>query len=150
MPTSYNVAVGTASSATLPSGVRLSQIRARQRTDAIVMLPGPTDSWRSYAPTFDQLPDTLHVIAVSQRGHGDSDKPMAGYQVEDFAADEVAFLDAAGASGPCSPVTPALLRGATRCPGRARTSGRSDPRGVTHDLGVTRACGNSSSRSCQH
>ena len=29
----------------------------------------------------------MRAIAVSQRGHGDSDKPLAGYRVEDFAAD---------------------------------------------------------------
>ena len=74
-----------------------------------MLLPGPTDSWRSYAPTLDRLSDTLRVIAASQRGHGDSDKPTAGYRVEDFAADAVAFLDAvsveravvAGHSGSC-------------------------------------------------
>jgi non-heme chloroperoxidase len=33
---------------------------------------------------------------VSQRGHGDSDKPDSGYGVEDFAADVVLFLDALG------------------------------------------------------
>jgi pimeloyl-ACP methyl ester carboxylesterase len=46
---------------------------------------------------------------VSQRGHGDSDKPISGYRVEDFAADVVSLLDAlciehavlAGHSGSC-------------------------------------------------
>jgi len=36
----------------------------------------------------------MHAIAVSQRGHGDSDKPDDGYRVEDFAADVVPLLDA--------------------------------------------------------
>jgi len=33
-------------------------------------------------------------VSVSQRGHGDSDKPDGGYRVEDFAADVVSVLDA--------------------------------------------------------
>lgn len=58
-----------------------------------MLLPGPTDSWRSYQQVLDRLPADLHVIAVSQRGHGDSDKPASGYRVEDFAADVVDALD---------------------------------------------------------
>jgi pimeloyl-ACP methyl ester carboxylesterase len=36
----------------------------------------------------------LGVVAVSQRGHGDSDRPRTGYRVEDFASDVLPFLDA--------------------------------------------------------
>jgi len=36
----------------------------------------------------------LHVLALSQRGHGNSDKPAGGYAPADFAADIVAFMDA--------------------------------------------------------
>jgi non-heme chloroperoxidase len=61
-----------------------------------VLLPGPTDSWRSYQPVLDQLPRDVRAIAVSQRGHGESDKPATGYAVEDFAADVVGLLDALG------------------------------------------------------
>ena len=63
---------------------------------ALVLLPGPTDSWRSYQPVLDRLPPSVHAVAVSMRGHGDSDKPETGYRVEDFAADVVALLDAVG------------------------------------------------------
>ncbi len=61
---------------------------------AVLMLPGPTDSWRSYQPVLDRLPHSVRAIAVSQRGHGESGKPEAGYRVEDFAADVVPLLDA--------------------------------------------------------
>jgi pimeloyl-ACP methyl ester carboxylesterase len=75
----------------------------------IVLLPGPTDSWRSYQPVLDQLPSSIRAIAVSPRGHGDSDKPPTGYRVEDFAADVIPLLDTlaieravvAGHSGSC-------------------------------------------------
>src|SRR4249919_2602297 len=63
---------------------------------AVLMLPGPTDSWRSYQPILDLLPHDVHAIAVSQRGHGESSKPEKGYRVEDFAADVVPLLNALG------------------------------------------------------
>ena len=54
----------------------------RQRLRAtLVLLPGPTDSWRSYQMILDLLPTWIRTIAVSQRGHGDSDKPATGYRV---------------------------------------------------------------------
>ena len=95
---------------TLESGLSLSYADQGTRSDPIVLLlPGPTDSWRSYQPVLDRLPSDLRVIAVSQRGHGDSDKPETGYSVEDFAADVVQLLDVfgieravlAGHSGSC-------------------------------------------------
>jgi non-heme chloroperoxidase len=60
------------------------------------MLPGPTDSWRSYAAVLEELPSSMRSIAVSQRGHGDTDKPPTGYRVEDFADDVPLLLDALG------------------------------------------------------
>jgi pimeloyl-ACP methyl ester carboxylesterase len=61
---------------------------------ALVLLPGPTDSWRSYGPVLARLPTSVRTIAVSPRGHGDSDKPGAGYEVADLAADVSDVLDA--------------------------------------------------------
>ena len=43
---------------------------------ALVLLPGPTDSWRSYQPALDHLPLSIRTIAVSQRGHGHSASPQ--------------------------------------------------------------------------
>lgn len=81
----------------LESGVTLS-IAATGDLSAppVVFLPGPTDSWRSYEPVLGRLPGSLRAIAVSQRGHGDSDKPATGYAVEDFAGDVPLLLDALG------------------------------------------------------
>src|SRR5262245_38892898 len=45
-------------------------------------------SWR--------LPQDVHALAVSQRGHGDSERPPSGYRIADFAADALALLDSAG------------------------------------------------------
>lgn len=63
-------------------------------SDALVLLPGLSDSWRSYELVLPHLPATFRTIAVSQRGHGDSDKPEKGYAVRDFAADLGALLAA--------------------------------------------------------
>ena len=82
---------------TLPSGLRLSYTDQGGVIDPpVVLLPGPTDSWRSYQPVLDRLPSEIHAVSFSQRGHGDSDKPRSGYRVEDFAGDVVPLLDALG------------------------------------------------------
>ena len=84
-----------AATVTLESGLNLSY--AEQGTEsgpAVLLLPGPTDSWRSYEPVLDRLPHSIRAIAVSQRGHGDSDKPDSGFGVEDFAGDVVELLNA--------------------------------------------------------
>jgi non-heme chloroperoxidase len=81
----------------LKSGLTLSYTAQGLPTGpAVVMLPGPTDSWWSYRPALDRLPSSVRAVAVSLRGHGDSDKPAAGYRVQDFAGDVVPLLDALG------------------------------------------------------
>jgi len=82
---------------TLTSGLRLSCVDYGDASDpAVVALAGPTDSWRSYRLVLEQLLPGVRVVAVSQRGHGDSDKPATGYRVEDFAADVVPLMNALG------------------------------------------------------
>jgi non-heme chloroperoxidase len=60
----------------------------------VVLLHGVTDSWRSFEPVLPHLPDSIHAYALSQRGHGDADHPVAGYRPQDFATDLAAFMDA--------------------------------------------------------
>jgi non-heme chloroperoxidase len=86
---------------TNPSRIRLSTgitVEAVEHGDPggtpLVALHGVSDSWRSFAPVLPHLPPTLRVIAISQRGHGDSEKPVDGYAPRDFAADVAALLDA--------------------------------------------------------
>jgi pimeloyl-ACP methyl ester carboxylesterase len=89
--------VGGVSTVTLATGLALSYTRQGNAVEpAVLLIPGPTDSWRSYQPVLDRLPRGTHAVAVSQRGHGDSDKPESGYRVEDFATDVVLLLDALG------------------------------------------------------
>jgi non-heme chloroperoxidase len=85
------------STVTLASGLTLSHTDRGDASDrAVLFLPGPTDSWRSYQLVLEHLPPEIGAVAVSQRGHGESDKPATGYAVEDFAADVVPLLDALG------------------------------------------------------
>ncbi len=60
----------------------------------VVFLHAYADSWRSYERVLSHLPPTIHAFAVTQRGHGDADRPASGYALEDFTADLKAFMDA--------------------------------------------------------
>jgi non-heme chloroperoxidase len=60
----------------------------------VLMLHGITDSWRSFEPVLPLLPAHWHVVSLSQRGHGGSDKSARQYRTEDFAADAAAFARA--------------------------------------------------------
>jgi non-heme chloroperoxidase len=77
--------------------------------EVILFLPAYADSWFSYSRVLPLLPARYHAYALDQRGHGDTERPDCCYTVDDFAADAVAFLDAArieratlvGHSGSC-------------------------------------------------
>jgi len=81
--------------ARLGTGVSLAYIDIGARSsNVVVLLPGLSDSWRSYDLVLPHLPSIFRTIAISQRGHGDSEKPETGYTVRDFATDLHALLDA--------------------------------------------------------
>jgi non-heme chloroperoxidase len=84
-------------------GFRLAtgpQVRYAEQGDpggeTTLFLPAYADSWFSYSRVMPHLPAGDHAYALDQRGHGDSERPGCCYTVDDFAADAVAFLDAAG------------------------------------------------------
>jgi non-heme chloroperoxidase len=87
----------TIQSIALTTGVRLPYV-AQGAPDGVPMLllHGYTDSWRSWEPVFPYLPAAIHAYAPTQRGHGDAERPPAGYGPHDFAADAAAFVDALG------------------------------------------------------
>lgn len=81
--------------ATLSTGVSLQYAEHGDRDGhPVVLLHGFTDSWFSFSRILPDLPDSWRAFAVSQRGHGDSERPAAGYGMPDLAGDAVAFLDA--------------------------------------------------------
>ena len=66
----------------------------------VVFLHGYTDSWCSFETVLQQLPDSIHAFALTQRGHGDTDRPAEGYGIADFVKDLVEFISIVGI-GPC-------------------------------------------------
>lgn len=81
----------------LPNGVKLKYVEQGNPAGIpLLMLHGVTDSWHSFEPVLPHLPDSIHALALTQRGHGDADRPATGYRTRDFAADVAAFTDALG------------------------------------------------------
>jgi non-heme chloroperoxidase len=62
--------------------------------EPIIFLHGYSDSWFSFSRVLPLLSPEYHAFALTQRGHGDSDKPQCCYTLDDFAADVDAFMDA--------------------------------------------------------
>lgn len=80
----------------LSDGVRL-EYEERGDPDGVpvLLLHGATDSRRSWDPVLPHLPPSVRAIALSQRGHGDAERPgQASYRYEDMAADAVAVIEA--------------------------------------------------------
>jgi len=80
----------------LPNGVRLPFIEQGDPAGVpVIFLHGLSDSWRSWETVLPHLPESLHLFAPTQRGHGDADRPD-GYATDDFADDLMAFIDTLG------------------------------------------------------
>ncbi|KQV04724.1 MULTISPECIES: alpha/beta fold hydrolase [unclassified Kitasatospora] len=62
----------------------------------VVFVHGWADTWRSFEPLLRRLPAGLHAYALTQRGHGDADRPPDGYAPAELAEDLLAFLDTVG------------------------------------------------------
>jgi non-heme chloroperoxidase len=78
----------------LSNGVRLEIAEQGPRNGLpVVMLHGITDSRLSYEPMWHRLPKHWHAIAVSLRGHGESDRPQH-YTMPDMAGDVALLAEA--------------------------------------------------------
>jgi pimeloyl-ACP methyl ester carboxylesterase len=81
--------------AELKNGMRLSYAeQGADRGTPLILLHGIADSWRIFEPLLVELPESVHVYALSQRGHGDSDRPVTGYRTLDFVEDLRLFMEA--------------------------------------------------------
>jgi pimeloyl-ACP methyl ester carboxylesterase len=81
--------------AVLSTGVRLQYAGSGAPGGrAVLFLHGYTDSWFSYSLVLPHLSPSFRAVALSQRGHGDSERPECCYNIADLAADAVALLDA--------------------------------------------------------
>ena len=87
----------TVKTATLPNGVQLEYAEQGSHTGTpVILLHGLSDSWHSFETVLSFLPDNIHAFAISQRGHGDSDRPLTGYTASDFAGDVAVFIQLLG------------------------------------------------------
>ena len=81
-------------SAELPNRVELPYVDQGDPSGVpLLLVHGYADSWRSFELVLPHLPKSIRAIALTQRGHGDASRPMAGYRSHDFAADLAAFMD---------------------------------------------------------
>jgi non-heme chloroperoxidase len=87
-------------SAQLSNGLRLPYMEQGDRSGVpVVFVHAYLESWRSFELLLPHLPSSIHAFAVTQRGHGDADRPASGYRVEDSSADLAAFMDAVELEG---------------------------------------------------
>ena len=86
--------------------------------EPVVLVHAYAESWRYFEVVLKQLPASIHGCALTQRGHGDADKPAHGYLPEDFAADITGFMDALGVSRvvPAAPPAAPWSRKSSRPP----------------------------------
>jgi pimeloyl-ACP methyl ester carboxylesterase len=81
----------------LPTGVELHVAEAGNADgEPVLFLHGYTDSWSSWSPVLERLPDGIRAIVPTQRGHGDSGRPSCCYRIDDFSDDVVALMDVLG------------------------------------------------------
>jgi pimeloyl-ACP methyl ester carboxylesterase/tetratricopeptide (TPR) repeat protein len=79
----------------LKTGVRVRYAyQGYENGTPVILLHGYTDSWFSFSQILPLMDQKYRVYVLDQRGHGDSDRPVGGYAMEQFAADVVAFMDA--------------------------------------------------------
>lgn len=83
------------SSVLLRTGVRLRYAyKGDPAGTPVILLHGYGDSWFSYSRILPLLDKKYRVYIPDQRGHGDSDRPVGGYALQQFAGDVVAFMNA--------------------------------------------------------
>jgi pimeloyl-ACP methyl ester carboxylesterase/tetratricopeptide (TPR) repeat protein len=79
----------------LKTGVRLRYAyQGDENGVPVILLHGYTDSWFSFSQILPLLDLRYRVYTLDQRGHGESDRPVGGYAMEQFAGDVIAFMDA--------------------------------------------------------
>jgi non-heme chloroperoxidase len=93
--TSVKPAFSALKTIVLPNKIQLEYVeQGDPKGMPVILLHGFTDSWYSFSRVLPYLPPNMHVFAVSMRGHGNSTRPITGYQPRDFAGDVAAFMKA--------------------------------------------------------
>ncbi len=82
---------------TVSPGVELDVIQSGDPTGVpLVLLHGLSDSNASMRVLMDRLPRGIRAIAISQRGHGESSKPLGPYTTDAFVSDLASAMDQLG------------------------------------------------------
>lgn len=89
--------MGALAAVELPNGVRMPYIEQGDPAARTVLLVHAVgDSGRAFEALLEHLPDSVHAVAPTLRGHGDAGRPETGYRSADFAGDLAAFVEALG------------------------------------------------------
>ena len=73
---------------------------AKPAKPTLVLIHGLTDNGMCWVRVADALRDSYDIVLPDTRGHGKSEKPQAGYDVEERAADVASLIDALGLDRP--------------------------------------------------
>ena len=78
---------------TLPDRGRYHYVTAGKADKPLLaFFHGLADSWRSIAPLIPYLTDDFQIVALDQRGHGETGDRFASYAPADFAGDAETFI----------------------------------------------------------
>lgn len=78
------------------NGVRLHYLDWGGEGETLLFLPGLGNSAHIFDDFAPRFKDKFRVIALTRRGHGDSDCPESGYDVDNLTEDIRRFMDALG------------------------------------------------------
>lgn len=78
---------------TVAPGIRLHYLDFGGHGETVLLLPGLYATAEVYSEFAPRLTDTFHVLALTRRGHGQSDEPATGYEPDSLVEDIRVFLD---------------------------------------------------------
>src|SRR5688572_3816378 len=75
------------------NGINLHYMDWGGEGDALLFIPGLGCTAYAFDKLARRFADTFHVLALTRRGHGDSDFPDSGYDLETLTEDLKQFLN---------------------------------------------------------
>lgn len=73
--------------------ISLSVDFSGEGSTSLVLLHGVTANLAVWEPVVAILEESFHIMAVDQRGHGQSDKPATGYAAADYSSDVARLIE---------------------------------------------------------